>query len=155
MGRLFDAVAALLDLRQAPQFEGQAAMELEWTLDGIDTEAAYPFVLAAGEPGVLDWGPMIHAVLDERLRLPVGLLAAKVHNTLVAMLLAVARRAGLRDVVLTGGCFQNRYLTERAVAALRAEGFAPCWHQRVPPNDGGIAVGQIQAAARKEPHACA
>lgn len=155
MGRLFDAVAALLDLRQARQFEGQAAMELEWALDGIATEAAYPFVLAGGEPGVLDWGPMIHALLDERLRLPVGLLAAKVHNTLVAMLLAVARRAGLRDVVLTGGCFQNRYLTERAVAALRAEGFAPCWHQRVPPNDGGIAVGQIQAAARKEPHACA
>jgi len=50
--------------------------------------------------------------------------------------------------VLTGGCFQNRYLTERAVGRLRAEGFRPYWHQRIPPNDGGIALGQVTGAAR-------
>jgi hydrogenase maturation protein HypF len=50
--------------------------------------------------------------------------------------------------VLSGGCFQNKYLTERAVCRLRDEGFRPYWHQRVPPNDGGIALGQIVAALR-------
>jgi len=53
-------------------------------------------------------------------------------------------------VVLSGGCFQNRYLTERTVARLRAENFSPYWHQRVPPNDGGIALGQVVAARRAE-----
>jgi len=155
MGRLFDGVAALLGLRQGRQFEGQAAMELEWALEGVATDETYPFALAAGPaPWVLDWGPMIQALLGERTRLSAGLLAAKLHNTLVAMLLAVAQRAGERRVVLSGGCFQNRYLTERAVGALRAAGFAPFWHQRIPPNDGGIAVGQILAAAYAERPAC-
>jgi hydrogenase maturation protein HypF len=58
----------------------------------------------------------------------------------------MARASGLTRVVLSGGCFQNRYLTERTVSRLRAEKFQPYWHQRVPPNDGGIALGQIFAA---------
>ena len=57
--------------------------------------------------------------------------------------------SGKRRVVLSGGCFQNRYLTERTVQRLQAAGFRPYWHQRVPPNDGGIALGQIVAALRK------
>jgi hydrogenase maturation protein HypF len=57
----------------------------------------------------------------------------------------VAGRAGLERVALSGGCFQNRYLLERTVARLAAEGFRPCWPQRVPPNDGGIALGQVVA----------
>ena len=63
-------------------------------------------------------------------------------------IVAVAKRAGQNRVVLSGGCFQNRYLTERAVQRLQAEGFRPYWHQRVPPNDGGIALGQVVAALR-------
>ena len=55
---------------------------------------------------------------------------------------------GLERIVLTGGCFQNRYMTERTIRRLRSEGFRPYWHQRVPPNDGGIALGQIAAACR-------
>ncbi len=62
------------------------------------------------------------------------------------MIVSVARLAGQERIILTGGCFQNRYLTERAVERLRAEGFRPYWHQRIPPNDGGIALGQIVAA---------
>jgi hydrogenase maturation protein HypF len=146
-GRLFDAVAAILGLRHTRQFEGQAAMELEWAIGDAATDACYPFAVR-GEawPLVLDWGPLIRALLDERA-LPLGALAAKFHNTLVEMIVAAARRLGERDIVLTGGCFQNRYLTERAVTRLRAEGFTPHWHQRVPPNDGGIALGQVVAAA--------
>ncbi len=61
------------------------------------------------------------------------------------MIVAVAERVGEPRVVLSGGCFQNRVLTERAVGRLREAGFRPYWHQRVPPNDGGIALGQIAA----------
>ncbi len=63
------------------------------------------------------------------------------------MIVAVARAVGEPKVVLTGGCFQNQYLTERCIEWLTEEGFRPYWHQRVPPNDGGIALGQVIAAA--------
>jgi len=77
-----------------------------------------------------------------------NLISAKFHNALAASIVAVAKRAGQKRIVLSGGCFQNRYLTERTVQGLQAEGFHPYWHQRVPPNDGGIALGQIVAAFR-------
>jgi len=68
----------------------------------------------------------------------------------VEAIVAVARRIALERVALSGGCFQNRFLTERAVRRLEAEGFRPYWHQRIPPNDGGIALGQIVAALRSQ-----
>jgi hydrogenase maturation protein HypF len=145
-GRLFDAVAALLGLCPRARFEGQAAMELEFTLDGVDTDETYPFSIDSR--GVIDWGPMVQAILREvRSEMLVGQIAAKFHNTLVEIIVAVSRRVGERAVVLTGGCFQNAYLLEHAVRRLRNAGFEPYWHQRVPPNDGGIALGQIMAAA--------
>jgi hydrogenase maturation protein HypF len=140
-GRLFDAVASLIGLRQRANYEGQAAMELEFEAQrGIDDA----YEIECGE--IVNWEPMIRAMLEDRS--PVGIIAAKFHNTLVEAIVRVARRVGERNVVLTGGCFQNRYLTERAVLRLRNEGFKPYWHQRVPPNDGGIALGQVVAAAR-------
>jgi len=152
-GRLFDAVAAILGLRQQTKFEGQAAMELEFVLDGVETDEDYPFELFTinrnGFPAtiVVDWAPMMRQLITERRRgVPTANLSAKFHNTLAAIIIAVARRAGENRVVLTGGCFQNKYLTERAVHRLRREGFRPYWHQRVPPNDGGIALGQAVAA---------
>jgi hydrogenase maturation protein HypF len=149
-GRLFDAVAALIGLRQETRYEGQAALELECALDGVETDAAYPVrVLAHHVMQVVDWEPMVHGILEDlRRSLPVGWIAAKFHNTLAEMIVAVAMRTDEERVVLSGGCFQNRYLTERAVARLRTAGFRPYWHQRIPPNDGGIALGQVVAAAR-------
>src|SRR5579859_418641 len=94
---------------------------------------------------VFDWRPMIRAIVAEHS--PASQTSARFHNTLVAAGIEVARRIGEQRVVLSGGCFQNKYLTERFVAELRAAGFTPYWHQRVPPNDGGIALGQIVAAA--------
>jgi hydrogenase maturation protein HypF len=85
-------------------------------------------------------------LVDVAAGIEAGEIAAKFHNTLVEVILAVAQRTREPRVVLTGGCFQNRYLTERAVARLRSEGFHPYWHQRVPPNDGGIALGQAVMA---------
>jgi len=147
MGRLFDAVASLLDLCQRMTFEGQAAMELEAAVQpGID--ASYPFTVSAGTPYVLDWQPTVEQILSGmRDGEPVGSIAARFHNTLAEMVVAVARRAGEARVVLTGGCFQNQYLAERCIARLTEEGFRPYWHQRVPPNDGGIALGQVVGAA--------
>jgi hydrogenase maturation protein HypF len=72
----------------------------------------------------------------------------KFHHSLVEAIGQVAQRAGKKNVVLSGGCFQNRFLTERAVQHLEREGFHVYWHHRVPPNDGGIALGQIAAARR-------
>ena len=94
---------------------------------------------------------MIEAILaDVQQGVSVGIISAKFHNALVEGIVAVAKRAGQERVVLSGGCFQNRYLTERAVRRLQAEGFRPYWHQRVPPNDGGIALGQVVAALRRK-----
>jgi hydrogenase maturation protein HypF len=158
-GRLFDAAASLIGLRQRSSFEGQAAMDLEFAVDRT-ASGSYPFAVASDverfalgpwEPPdvILDWRPTIEALIqDVRAGQPPGVIAARFHHALVEMIVAVAHRGGARTVVLTGGCFQNRYLTERAVARLREEGFRPYWHQRVPPNDGGISLGQIAALVR-------
>jgi hydrogenase maturation protein HypF len=148
IGRLFDAVASLANLRQIMRFEGQAAMELEFALDGIETSEHYNLLLITRHPSlVLDWAPMIEAILtDVKRGTVVGEISAKFHNALAEAIVDVAKRVGEKRVALSGGCFQNRYLTERAVRRLQAEGFQPYWHQRVPPNDGGIALGQVIAA---------
>jgi hydrogenase maturation protein HypF len=144
-GRLFDAVASLLDIRQTVAFEGQAAMELEFALEGTEAAELYPFALTT--PGVLDWEPMVRAILEDiRLGSPAGTIARRFHDTLAEMIVATARSAGERIVVLSGGCFQNAYLLEQAVTRLGTAGFLVAWPERIPPNDGGIALGQILAA---------
>ena len=147
-GRLFDAVASLAGLRQQVSFEGQAAMELEFAIQSCVGEA-YSFQIISCSPSVIDWRPMIEEIVDDvRAGQPVGVIAGKFHNALVEIIVAVARHVGQTRVVLTGGCFQNRYLTERSVQRLLEAGFRPYWHQRVPTNDGGIALGQVVDAAR-------
>lgn len=149
-GRLFDAVASIIGLRQVCRFEGQAAMELEYLTHNGECEASYPFDLkdAAGDLSI-DWAPMVRGIVrDVRDEVNNGVIAAKFHNTLIEMMARVATTCGEERIVLSGGCFQNRYLTEGAVRRLREEGFRPYWHQRVPPNDGGIALGQVAAVSR-------
>mgnify|MGYP000458670642 FL=1 len=152
-GRLFDAVASLIKLRHETRFEGQAAMELEFALKGITTNECYPFGLNESQIQnstskiILDWQPLILALLkDVQANIPVGLMSARFHNTMAAMIVAVAKQVQVERVALSGGCFQNKYLLERAIEQLRQAGFRPYWHQRIPTNDGGIAVGQIAAA---------
>ncbi len=92
---------------------------------------------------------MLEAILaDLKAGVSVGRISARFHHGLVEGIIGVARQMGQPRVVLSGGCFQNRYLTERSVRRLREEGFRPYWHQRIPPNDGGIALGQVVAALR-------
>jgi hydrogenase maturation protein HypF len=152
VGRLFDAVASIASVRQITKFEGQGAIELEFALEGFHTDETYPARLGEGDRQsavIVDWQPMTLGVInDVRRGVPAGIVSAKFHNTMAESVVAVARRVGEERVALTGGCFQNKYLTERAVRRLRDGGFRPYWHQRIPPNDGGIALGQIVAAAR-------
>jgi hydrogenase maturation protein HypF len=148
VGRLFDAVASILGLRQRVTFEGQAAMELECAIQP-DFDEVYPFEIAEGMPWVVDWAPMIGEILaDLQKDRSIGNISARFHNTLAEIIVAVARKAGEQRVLLTGGCFQNRYLIERSVDRLSDAGFKAYWHQRIPPNDGGIALGQVIAAAQ-------
>jgi hydrogenase maturation protein HypF len=145
VGRLFDAVAALLGLRQTSSFEGQAAMELEFTRRS-DVGDAYSFVVTATAPIIVDWEPAIRELLDDIAEgESAGVVSAKFHNGLVEASVAVAKKIAEQKIVLSGGCFQNRYLTEQSIKRLREERFQPYWHQRIPPNDGGIALGQAVA----------
>jgi hydrogenase maturation protein HypF len=140
VGRLFDAVASITGVAQQNRFEGQAAMLLENEIGPLRTEEAYP--LAGG-----DWASLIAEVLrDKREGLPVPRIAAKFHNALVNWVLEVAAKLDLKQIVLSGGVFQNRYLTERAAAILETKGFVVHTHRQVPPNDGGIALGQVVMA---------
>ena len=143
VGRLFDAVACLTGIARQNRFEGQAAMLLENEIGPLRTEEAYP--LSGG-----DWGPLIQAVVtDTRAGVGAPLIAARFHNALVDWIVEVAVRTGLKQIVLSGGVFQNRYLTERAAAMLESRGFVVATHQQVPPNDGGIALGQAVMAVRQ------
>jgi hydrogenase maturation protein HypF len=149
VGRLFDAVAALTGIRQQSTFEGQSAMELEFAIHSCVCES-YQFEIKSTAPSIIDWRPMFEEIIgDVRHGVASGVVAAKFHNTLVEIIVAIARHAGQTRVVLSGGCFQNRYLTERSVQRLLETGFRPYWHQRVPTNDGGIALGQIIDASRR------
>jgi hydrogenase maturation protein HypF len=154
VGRLFDAIASIVGIRHEVSFEGQAAMELEFAAERL-TEEFYPWVIRPGEPLVVDWEPMVRTILaDVREHVGAGTIAARFHNTLAEIAVDIAERVGEPRVVLTGGCFQNRYLTERIVRRLTTCGFSTYWHERVPTNDGGISLGQAVAAARMKESTC-
>jgi hydrogenase maturation protein HypF len=151
-GRLLEGLAALCGLRQRASYEGQAAASFEWAAERSNDAAAYDLALAAQGDGtfVVDWQPMLARLLaDRRADRPIASIARAVHDGLAPAIAAVATRLGERRVVLTGGCFQNRRLTESTVRALRDVDCIPYWHQRIPPNDGGLAAGQVAWVARQ------
>jgi len=154
MGRLFDAVAAIVGLHPSVTFEGEAAMALEWLADPAE-RGAYPVDSLSGAapagarpPIVLDWEPLLEAVLEDVQRgVPRERISARFHNGLVRAAVAVAGAVGEERVALSGGCFQNRLLTERLAVALEQAGHIVLQHALVPPNDGGVSLGQIVVAA--------
>ncbi len=144
-GRLFDAVAAIIGLRHEVNFEGQAAIELEAIADpSVDTR--YEFCLAGEE---LDFRPAIQSIAASSEPRPV--IAARFHNTVADAIVHTCRHIGLPRVCLSGGTFQNIKLLSRIVPALRRAGFTVYLHEKVPPNDGGIALGQAAIAAASAP----
>jgi hydrogenase maturation protein HypF len=149
-GRLFDAVASISGLRQEVNFEAQAAIELE-AVAAAGVEEQYPYEISDGEAWQIDMRPAIESIVRDVLAgRPVGLIAAVFHNTVATIVVEVCGRLrsaeGLERVCLSGGTFQNLYLLERAVAGLRSGGFEVFLHAKVPPNDGGIALGQAVVA---------
>lgn len=158
MGRLFDGVASLAGLPQTVTFEGQAAIRLEHIADASE-RGAYPFAMKtemvdgradARSSMILDWAPMLDALLEDvRHATEASIIAARFHNGLVRAIVDTAQAVGQLRIALTGGCFQNRLLTERAAAALRAEGFDVLLHRLTPPNDGGVSLGQVAVAAAR------
>lgn len=147
LGRLFDGVSALLGLCYHQQFEGDAAMALEfeamkaWEKDS----SVYPVVWNL-DTGLwrLDWRPMVAALVrDQNNGVAVPEMAARFHRSLIEAIGQVARKCGLQRVTLSGGCFQNRLLLEGSQKALSDKGFHVFWPQQFPPNDGGLALGQI------------
>jgi hydrogenase maturation protein HypF len=145
IGRLFDAVSSLLGLCHINQFEGQAAMQLEQLASTIHTNESYPFKLIEGECIIIDWYSTITALLADLNRQNKNLVAAKFHNTLAEIMLRIAKLGQQKNIVLSGGCFQNAYLTERCVEKLKTAGFSVYTHEKIPPNDGGLALGQLYA----------
>ena len=147
-GRLFDAVAALMGVRQTVNYEAQAAIEMEALLDP-DEIGAYPFAI---KQDTIDPGPAITALIgDLRAGQKPGQMAARFHNGMAHMVLAVCRRLeqqfDLDEVVLSGGVWQNMYLLTQTTRLLTAAGFTVFTHRLVPTNDGGLALGQATIAA--------
>ena len=153
-GRLFDAVAALLDVRNVASFEGQAAMELEMLADPSAT-APFPFGLTLERGGlVFDPRPLVRAlVLARGNGEPAAACAGRFHATLAELVrqacLVLRARRGIGTVVLSGGVFQNALLTGLVQERLQRAGFTVLTHALVPPNDGGIALGQAAVAGRR------
>lgn len=153
-GRLFDAVAALLGLRQTVAYEGQAAIELEALAETATAEDSYPFeIVDGGDPLSVDFRPMLVAMLRELSGgRPPNELARRFHHTLAAAAAdtcsRIRRQTGHDRVVLSGGVFQNRLLSEMLCSLLEDDGFHVYTQRLVPPNDGGLALGQAIVAGR-------
>jgi hydrogenase maturation protein HypF len=146
VGRLFDAVAYLSGVTDHNHFEGQAAMCLERAIAGIRTTESYEI---ESQKGMGDWAPLIEALLsDEQAGVDGAHIAAKFHNALANWIVAVAQTTDMRNVVLSGGVFQNAYLTARTSALLEEHGFRVVTHHQVPANDGGISLGQAVLAGQ-------
>lgn len=148
VGRLFDAVAALIGLRGRSRFEAEAASELEQiALDEPDEVEPYAMPVARA---TIDWIPTARAILDDRrARIPVARIAARFHAALAAAAVQAVAATGRTEVALAGGCFQNARLLADVTRRLAAAGITAITARELPPGDGGLAVGQALLAARR------
>jgi hydrogenase maturation protein HypF len=146
VGRLFDAIASLLGLCHINGYEGQGAMAMEQSAASSASGRYYDFHIQQQMPFIVDWKITLQQLLADIPRSPAELIAAKFHNTLAEIILAIAQCAGQKTVVLSGGCFQNARLTANAAQRLKRSGFEVYCHENIPPNDGGLALGQLYAA---------
>jgi hydrogenase maturation protein HypF len=157
MGRLFDAVAFCLDCGALVSYEAEAAVALEaLALESTDAGGAYPFAWKPGAGGCaeIDSGPVIAAIVDDlaRRRAPAA-IAASFHRGVASLVVDLAaelsKARGCMDVVLSGGVFQNRFLCESIMDHARGTQLRFRQHRLVPPNDGGIAYGQLVVGAAR------
>ncbi len=155
-GRLFDAVASIAGVRDYVTYEGQAAVELEWLASDVAPDAVYPFELKTPVesqlPAVIDTRPLIQAVAqDAEHQVDANRIARRFHSTLVAIVTDTCRhiadQTGLDAIVLSGGVFMNVLVTREVNQSLTGAGFRVYRHRLVPPNDGGLSLGQLAVAA--------
>jgi hydrogenase maturation protein HypF len=151
MGRLFDAVAAITGVCERNRYEGEAGLRLEALAMAHGPAEPYPLPCSGLHA---DWRPMIQEMSREMAAevaggMSVPRISARFHETLAAWIVEVALKTQVRRVALSGGCFQNAWLTARCAARLEAAGCAVFIHQRVPANDGGISLGQAVLAASR------
>jgi hydrogenase maturation protein HypF len=173
VGRLFDAVASIAGVRDRVSFEGQAAMQLEQVATEAEPDSQYPFAIEkseepsngralqlpapvgwnpAGETDLIDTRPLIRAVLDDVQRgVETRRIARRFHSTVVEMISQICAKirdeAQLQAVVLSGGVFMNGLIAREAAQRLQSAGFRVFRHRLVPPNDGGLSLGQLAVAA--------
>jgi hydrogenase maturation protein HypF len=148
-GRLFDAVSALTEICTHSRFHAEAPMRLENEITP-NVDFSYPFVVNDH----VDFSETIRMIVyDLNNRNPVGLIAAKFHNTIIMVTEKIIHKinldTGLKKVVLSGGTFQNRYLLKNLEAKLNNAGYQIYTQNRIPANDGGIALGQLAIAAKR------
>lgn len=151
-GRLFDAVAALLGVRRDVQYEAQAAIELEMAAEDRPAKDIYPFRLREGDgPMVVETSGIITGIIEDvEHGVGTAVSSAKFHATMAEVIRETCRRirarTGVSDVALSGGVFQNLRLLTETHDRLASDGFSVYRQTRVPPNDGGIALGQVAVA---------
>ena len=148
MGRLFDAVASLLDIQQSISYEAQAAIEMEQMITP-GFEGYYRFKTTAG---IIDIGDVLKEILDDiDQEVNAGIISAKFHNSIVDLVVNAAKslraQNGINKVALSGGVWQNLYLLKKTISSLIAEGFSVLYHHHVPANDGGVSLGQAAVLA--------
>ena len=149
MGRLFDAAAALVGVRQSVNYEAQAAIELEALIDEQE-KGSYPFDI---QNEIFDPAPLFQSIIaDLRKQVPLSSIAARFHNSIVQMVVKICQKiqkeTGCATIALSGGVWQNRFLLIRTEQQLKAAGFNVMLHAQVPTNDGGISLGQALIAGR-------
>jgi hydrogenase maturation protein HypF len=148
MGRLFDAVSSLAGVRHIADYEAQAAIELEGLSRDSDCgDRTYAFGIdRSGETALIDPTPVLQAVVkDRRASVAAGVIGARFHCAVADLIvdLTIEQGGARQTVALSGGVFQNALLLTLTLGKLRARGIQAMTHRRVPPNDGGIALGQL------------
>lgn len=153
VGRLFDAFAALLGVQQICSFEAQAAVALEGLATqaletgGSATAYSLPLVWSASQGiWLLDWAPLLEGVMNDLRRcIGIGAVSLAIHQTLADAVVNLAKKQRVKQLLLAGGCFQNKLLLELCVAALDQAGVRALWCQQLPCNDASLPVGQLRA----------
>lgn len=147
-GRLFDGVSSLLNLVQSNSFEGQAAMRLQFAAEKSTDSVVYTMpVDFSVTPNIIDWRPMLTAILtDISQGIDTAVIARRFHNSAAAVILKITEHYSVKQLLLTGGCFQNALLIETTAALLQKQGIEALWHKKLPANDASLCVGQVQAA---------
>jgi hydrogenase maturation protein HypF len=155
MGRLFDAISALIGIRGEVDYEGQAAVELEMIAykgNHTNSKESYPYhIVEDNGIRVMKLGDLLSAIVEDLgQNIPVEMISVRFHNTIAQMTnemcQLIANKTGIKQVALSGGVFQNRLLLTKTVSLLENSGFQVLTHRQVPCNDGGISLGQAVIA---------